>query len=72
MGVSVLTVVGVGQGMDDATIHLLLLWGMIVYIPVLPYVLWLQLIAFWQVRALAALWPLRVWMTMNPHLRATH
>ena len=43
-------------GVDDATIDLLLNWGTIIYIPVLPYVSWLQtrpnglLIAFWQVR----------------------
>jgi hypothetical protein len=40
---------------DDDTIDLLLNWGTIVFIPVLPYVSWLQtkryglLIAFWQV-----------------------
>jgi MFS family permease len=41
-------------GVDDDTIDLLLNWGTIVFIPVLPYVAWLQtkpyglLIAFWQ------------------------
>jgi hypothetical protein len=41
---------------DEGTIDLLLNWGAIVFIPVLPYVSWLQtrpnglLIAFWQVR----------------------
>ncbi len=43
-------------GVDEGTIDLLLNWGAIVFIPVLPYVSWLQtrpnglLIAFWQVR----------------------
>jgi hypothetical protein len=50
---------------DDATIDLLLNWGTIIYIPVLPYVSWLQtrpnglLIAFWQVRRARRRWALR-------------
>lgn len=49
---------GYYPGVDDATIDLLLNWGTIIYIPVLPYVSWLQtrrnglLIAFWQGNAL--------------------
>jgi len=48
-------------GLDDSTINLLLNWGAIVFIPVLPYVSWLQtkpnglLIAFWQGNALVFL-----------------
>ncbi|ELR12928.1 disrupted in renal carcinoma protein 2 family protein [Acanthamoeba castellanii str. Neff] len=48
-------------GVDEGTIDLLLNWGAIVFIPVLPYVSWLQtrrnglLIAFWQGNALVFL-----------------
>jgi hypothetical protein len=52
-------------GVDEGTIDLLLNWGAIIFIPVLPYVSWLQtrpnglLIAFWQVPSTLLLSPPR-------------